>query len=58
MPKFTDFDVADYLDSDEMIAEFLAAAMEDDNPEVFITALAHASRAKTALAVIESGPNH
>ncbi|UWL61742.1 hypothetical protein NIK97_17830 [Brucella pseudintermedia] len=58
MSNFTDFDVADYLDSDEMIAEFLAAAMKDDDPEVFIAALAHTSRAKTALAVIESGPNH
>lgn len=46
MTNFTDFDVSDYLDSDEMIAEFLAAAMEDDNPEVFIAALGHIAKAK------------
>ncbi len=45
MTNFTDFDVSDYLDSDEMIAEFLAAAMEDD-PEVFIAALGHIAKAK------------
>ncbi|OIS90393.1 addiction module antidote protein [Brucella cytisi] len=46
MTNFTDFDVSDYLDSHEMIAEFLAAAMEDDNPEVFIAALGHIAKAK------------
>jgi len=46
MINFTDFDVSDYLDSDEMIAEFLAATMEDDNPEVFIAALGHIAKAK------------
>ncbi|WP_273786520.1 addiction module antidote protein [Brucella intermedia] len=46
MTNLTDFDVSDYLDSDEMIAEFPAAAMEDDNTEVFITALGHIAEAK------------
>jgi probable addiction module antidote protein len=46
MNTFTTFDVADYLDSDEMIAEFLAAAIEDENPEVFIAALGHVAKAK------------
>lgn len=46
MTNFTDFDVSDYLDSDEMIAEFLAAAGEDDNPEVLIAALEAIARAR------------
>ena len=46
MNTFTTFEIADYLDSDEMIAEFLAAAIEDDNPEVFIAALGHVAKAK------------
>ncbi|SOC85565.1 probable addiction module antidote protein [Ensifer adhaerens] len=46
MNTFTTFDIADYLDSDEMIAEFLTAALEDDNPEVFIAALGHVAKAK------------
>ncbi|KER05225.1 addiction module antidote protein [Photorhabdus temperata] len=37
--KLAIFDVADYLDSEEMIAEYLAAAMEDPNPNVFLAAL-------------------
>ncbi|MCD2171334.1 addiction module antidote protein [Rhizobium sp. C4] len=46
MNTFTTFDVADYLDSDEMIVEFLAAAIEDENPEVFIAALGHVAKVK------------
>ncbi|WP_273795192.1 addiction module antidote protein [Brucella intermedia] len=57
MTNFTDFDVSDYLDSDEMIAEFLAATMEDDNPEVFIAALGHIAKAKGMTEIAkESGP--
>ncbi len=46
MNTFSTFDIADYLDSDEMIAEFLTAALEDENPEVFIAALGHVAKAK------------
>jgi probable addiction module antidote protein len=46
MNSFTKFDIADYLDSDEMIAEFLGAAMEDENPDVFIAALGYVAKAK------------
>ena len=46
MNTFTTFEIADYLDNDEMIAEFLTAALEDENPEVFIAALGHVSKAK------------
>lgn len=46
MNAFTQFDIADYLDSDEMIAEFLSAALEDENPNVFIAALGHVAKAK------------
>lgn len=44
MNTFTTFEIADYLDSDEMIAEFLTAALEDQNPEVFIAALGHIAK--------------
>ncbi|MCL6708061.1 putative addiction module antidote protein [Pseudomonas sp. R2.Fl] len=46
MNTFSKFDVSDYLDSDEMIAEFLAAALEDEDPDVFIAALGHVAKAK------------
>jgi probable addiction module antidote protein len=44
--KTTPFDAAEYLDSDEMIAEYLAAAMEEDNQDVFLLALADIVKAK------------
>ncbi|RUV70494.1 putative addiction module antidote protein [Mesorhizobium sp. M5C.F.Cr.IN.023.01.1.1] len=46
MTNFTEFDVSDYLDNDEMIAEFLAASLEDGNPDVFIAALGHVAKAR------------
>lgn len=46
MVKISTFDAAHYLDSDEMIAEYLSAAMEDPNPDVFLTALSDVARAR------------
>jgi len=44
--KFARFDVADYLDDEEVIAEYLSAALEDPNPEVFLLAVANVSKAR------------
>lgn len=41
-----DFDPSSYLDSDEMIVEYLMATAEDPNPEVFLGALGDVARAK------------
>lgn len=46
MAKFKRFDPADYLDSDETIAEYLTAALEDPNPDVFLLALSDVARAR------------
>ena len=43
---FTLFDVADYLDSPEIIAEYLSAAAEDENPDVFMAALGDVARSQ------------
>lgn len=40
------FDVADYLDSDETIAEYLTATMDDPNPDVFLAALGDVAKAR------------
>ena len=40
------FDVADYLDDDETIAHYIAAALEDPNPEVFLMAVRDVARAR------------
>jgi len=43
---YATFYVADYLDSDEVIAEYLAAAAEDKNPDVLLAALAEVAKAR------------
>jgi probable addiction module antidote protein len=44
--KFAPFDVADYLDNDEVIAEYLSAAAEDENPDVLLRALSDVAKAR------------
>jgi DNA-binding phage protein len=39
MTTYAPFEAADYLDSEEVIAEYLSAAAEDANPDVFLVAL-------------------
>ncbi len=46
MTKLAPFDAADYLDDEETIAEYLTAALEDSNPEVFLTAVRDVARAR------------
>jgi len=46
MPAYKAFDAADYLDSEETIAEYLSAALEDPNPEVFLAAVRDIARAR------------
>lgn len=40
------FDAVEYLDSKEMMVEYLAAAMEDENPDLFLAALADVAKAR------------
>ena len=46
MSKYAQFDAADYLDDEETIAEYLTAALEDSNPDVFLAAVRDVARAK------------
>jgi probable addiction module antidote protein len=46
MLKASKFDVIQYLDSEEVIAEYLAAAMENENPDVFLAALSDVAKAR------------
>jgi probable addiction module antidote protein len=46
MVKTATFDAADYLNDDETIAEYLTAALEDPNPDVFLTAVRDVARAR------------
>jgi len=40
------FDRAQYLDNDAVIAEYLSAAAEDSNPDVFVAALGDVAKAR------------
>ena len=44
--KTTEFDVSQYLDSDEMIREYMIAVTEENNPQLFMFALDSIAKAK------------
>lgn len=46
MTRFTPFDAADYLDDEETIAEYLSAALEDEDPELLLTPIKDVARAR------------
>ena len=46
MAKFAPFDAADYLTDEEAIAEYLSAALEDPNPDLFLVAVRDVARVR------------
>lgn len=44
--KLTEFDASAYLDSEEVIAEYLTAALEDGDPDVFLSAVGNVAKAR------------
>ena len=48
---YAPFDVADYLNNDEVITEYLSAAASDPNTEVFIAALRDVAKFGSAVRV-------
>lgn len=49
-----EFDPADFLDNDEVIAEYLTAALEDENPDVFLSAVGDVARARGMTFIAQS----
>lgn len=50
------FDASEYLGNEEVIAEYLAAALENPNPDVFLAAVADVAKARGISALArESG---
>ena len=45
MTRFAPFDAADYLTDEETIAEYLSAALEDPDPDLFLIAVRDVARA-------------
>jgi probable addiction module antidote protein len=52
--KLKQFDASAYLDNDEVIAEYLTAALEDGNPDVFLSAIGNVAKARGMSAIAES----
>ncbi len=52
--KLSEFDASAYLDSEEVIAEYLNAALEDDNLDVFLAAVGNVAKARGMSIVAES----
>jgi probable addiction module antidote protein len=46
MKNLARFDAADYLDNDVVIAEYINAALEDENPDVLLQAIADVAKAR------------
>lgn len=46
MTDFATFDPAEYLDNETVVAEYLTAAAEDENPDVLLSALAAVAKAR------------
>jgi len=44
--QLTSFDIAQYLDSSEAIAEYLSQVLEDGNSDEFLEAIGHIAKAK------------
>ena len=54
MVKIRTFDASEYLDNEEVIAEYLTAALEDGNPDVFLAAVGNVAKARGMTAIAES----
>ena len=54
MPKLKPFDTSAFLDDDGVVAEYLTAALEDSNPDVFLSAVGQVAKARGMGAVAES----
>jgi probable addiction module antidote protein len=54
MSKLTKFDASEYLTSDVAIAEYLTAALEEEDPNVFLAAIADVAKARGMASIAKS----
>ena len=52
--RLAPFDVSRHLNSETVIAEYLAAALEDPNPDMFLRAVANVAKARGMATVAEA----
>jgi probable addiction module antidote protein len=53
MVRVSEFDPSAFLDDDEVVAEYLTAALEDANPEVFLAAVGHVAKGRGISAIAQ-----
>lgn len=53
MVRVTEFDASAFLDDDEVVAEYLTAALEDEDPDVFLAAVGNVAKARGMSAFAE-----
>ena len=46
MVKVFEFDASALLDDEQLVAEYLAAALEEDDPAIFLAAVGHVAKAR------------
>ena len=54
MAKVTEFDPSAFLDKKSVIAEYLTAALQDENPDVFLAAVGNVAKARGMSSIAES----
>lgn len=54
MANLTQFDVVDYLQTEQEIAEYLAVVLEENDPDAFIEALGTVARARSMREIAEN----
>ena len=52
--KFAPFDVSEHLNDEEVIAEYLTAALEDPNPDVFLMAVGNVAKARGIMEIAKA----
>ena len=57
MAEISDFDSSEFLDNEELIAEYLTAALEDENPDVFLAAVGNVAKARGTSAIAAHRPS-
>jgi probable addiction module antidote protein len=54
MNAVTEFDSSAFLDDEEVIAEYLNAALEDENPDAFLVAVGNVAKARGMTAIAQN----
>lgn len=54
MAKVKRFDPSEFLDDDEVVAEYLSATLQDPNPDVFLTAIGNVAKARGIGSIAQS----